>query len=80
MKCSGSQSEWSCSAFLQNTVTGTFMVVQWLKLSLPDAGSVGSIPSPGANIPRALWPKNQNMKQIQCCDKYNKDFKMVHIK
>ena len=56
------------------------MVVQWLKLSLPDAGSVGSIPSPGANIPRALWPKNQNMKQIQCCDKYNKDFKMVHIK
>ena len=45
-----------------------------------DAGGVGSIPSPGANIPYALWPKNQNVKQKQCRNKYNKDFKMVHIK
>jgi len=24
--------------------------------------------------PHALWPKNQNIKQMQYCDTFNKDF------
>ena len=34
-----------------------------------------SIPGWGAKILHALWPKNQNMKQTQCCNKFNEDFK-----
>ena len=29
----------------------------------------------GAKISHALWPKNQNVKQKQYCNKFNKDFK-----
>ena len=44
--------------------------------SLPfNAGGAGSIPSPGAKIPHASWPENQNIKQKQYCNKFNKDFK-----
>ena len=39
-----------------------------------NAGVVGSIPGQGAKIPRASWPKNQNIKQKQHCNKFNKDF------
>ena len=42
-----------------------------------NAGHVGSIPGQIAN---ASWPKNQNMKQKQYCNKFNKDVKKVHIK
>ena len=41
----------------------------------PSAGGVGSIPGRGAKIPHALPPKNQNIKQKQYCNKFNKDFK-----
>ena len=47
-----------------------------LRLS-SSAGRVGSIPGQIAN---ALWPKNQNIKQKQYCNKFNKDFKKLHIK
>ena len=40
-----------------------------------NAGGVGSIPGQGAKIPHALPPKNQNIKQKQYCNKFNKDFK-----
>ena len=40
-----------------------------------DAGGVGSIPGQGAKTPHASLPKNQNVKQNQCCNKFNKDFK-----
>ena len=40
-----------------------------------NAGAVGSIPGRGAKIPQAPWPKNQNIKQKQYCNKFNKDFK-----
>ena len=33
------------------------------------------MPGWGAKTPQALWPKNQNIKQKQGCDKFNKDFK-----
>ena len=47
---------------------GDFLVVQWL-------GGVGSIPGQGVKIPHASWPENQNIKQKQYCNKFNKDFK-----
>ena len=50
------------------------------KTSLCNAGGVGLIPGQGAKIPHASWPKNQNIKQRQDYNKFNKDFKMVHIK
>ena len=52
-----------------------------VKTSPSDAGGEGLIPGRGAEIPHASWPKNQNIKQKQCGNKFNKDFKkMVHIK
>ena len=39
------------------------------------AGGMGSIPCQGAKIPHALPPKNQNIKQKQHCNRFNKDFK-----
>ena len=46
-----------------------------IKTSPSNAGGEGSIPGQGAKIPHALWPKNQNIKQKQYCNKFNKDFK-----
>ena len=44
--------------------------------SLPsNAWGTGSIPGWEVKIPHALWPKNQNVKQKQYCNKFNKDFK-----
>ena len=40
-----------------------------------NARGAGSIPSWGAKTPHASWPKNQNIKQKQYYDKFNKDFK-----
>ena len=38
-------------------------------------GWAGSIPGQGTKIPHALWPKNDNGKQKQYCNKFNEDFK-----
>ena len=46
-----------------------------IKTSPSNAGGVGSFPGQGAKIPHALWPKNQNIKQKQYCNKFSKDFK-----
>ena len=46
-----------------------------VKTSPASAGGAGSIPGQGVKIPQASWPKNQNIKHKQCCDKFNKDFK-----
>ena len=54
---------------------GTSLAIQWLRLRLPMQGGVGSIPGQGAKIPHASGPKNQNIKQKQYCNKFNKDFK-----
>ena len=43
--------------------------------SPPNVGDAGLIPGWGTEIPRASWPKNQNMKQKQYCNKFNKGFK-----
>ena len=44
------------------------------------AGGARSIPPQIAKIPHALWPRNQNIKQKQYCNKFNKEFKIVHGK
>ena len=44
-----------------------------VKTSL-NVGGAGSIPGRRAEIPYASEPKNQNMKQKQCCSKFNKNF------
>ena len=37
-------------------------------------GCVGLIPGWQAKVPHASQPKNQNIKQKQYCNKFNKDF------
>ena len=44
-----------------------------VKTSPSNSGGAGSIPGRGAKIPHALWPKNQNIKQKQNCNEFNKD-------
>ena len=46
-----------------------------VKTSPSNAGGAGSIPSRGAKIPHGSGPKNQNIKQKEYCNKFNKDFK-----
>ena len=46
-----------------------------VKTSLSNAGGAGSIPGRGAKIPHASPPRNQNRKQKQYCNKFNKGFK-----
>jgi len=51
-------------------------VVETLPSNTEDAGM---IPGWGAKLPHVLWPKNQqNIKQKQDCNKFNKDLK--HLK
>ena len=44
------------------------------------AGGTGSDPGWGAKLPHASRPKNQNMEQMQYCNKFNKNFKNIYIK
>ena len=47
-----------------------------VKTSSSNAGGVSSIPGWAAKIPHDLRPKNQNIKQKQYCNKFNRDFKI----
>ena len=53
---------------------GTSLAVQWLRLPSRAEG-VGSIPGWGIKIPLASRPKNQNIKQKQYCNKFNRGLK-----
>ena len=44
-----------------------------VKTSPTNAGGRGFDPW-GAKIPHASWLENQNLKQKQCCNKFNKKF------
>ena len=46
-----------------------------VKSSPSNAGASGPTPGQGAQILYASQPKNQNVKQKQYCNKFNKDFK-----
>lgn len=39
------------------------------------AGGEASVPGQAAKIPHAIWPKNQNIRQEQYCNKFNRNFK-----
>ena len=45
-----------------------------VKTSPSNAGGASSIPGQEAKIPHDWQPKNQNIKQKQYCNKFNKDF------
>jgi len=58
-----------------------FTSILVVKTSPSNAGGVGSTPDHGAKIPHDLRPKTkQNIKQKQCCSKFNKYFSNPHIK
>ena len=46
-----------------------------VETSPSNAGCVGSIPDLGAKLPYVSWPKKQNLKEKQYCNKRNEDFK-----
>ena len=46
-----------------------------VETSPSNAGGASSVPGWKAKIPCALWPKIQNVKQKQYCNKFNKNFK-----
>ena len=46
-----------------------------VKILPSNTWAAGSIPGQGARIPHALQPKNQDIKQKQYCNKFNKDVK-----
>ena len=64
----------NCSRALRNYIRD-FPGGPVVKTSSSNARGEGSIPGWGARIPHASRPKNQNIKQKQYCNKFNKDFK-----
>ena len=60
---------------LQKATSRDFPGGPVVKTSPFSTEGAGLIPGQGAKIPRASWPKNQNIKQKQYCNKFNKDFK-----
>ena len=62
-------------AFLMKSLSGTSLMVQWLRHPLPTQGIWVLSLGQGAKITHALPPKNQSIKQKQYCNKFNEDFK-----
>ena len=60
--------------YRDNIIKESFPEGPMVKTSLFNAGVVDSLPGGGAMIPHVLWPKKQNVKQKQHCNKFNKDF------
>ena len=58
-----------------NKTDGDFSGGPAVKISPSSAGGAGSIPGFGAKIPHASQTRNQNIKQKQYCNKFNKDLK-----
>ena len=48
-----------------------------VKPSPPNVRGAGLIPGWGTEIPHASWPKNQNIKQKQYGNKFNKYFEKI---
>ena len=58
---------------IQKINVRTSLVVLLLRLHLPVQGVQAGLDW-GTKIPHVLWPKNQDIKQKQCRNKYNKNF------
>ena len=55
----------SLAFLLNNSASGTSLVVQWLRLCTLTAGDMSSIPGQGTKIPHAAWwPKQTNKKML----------------
>ena len=73
--------KWKCHKFSSimtylNIGKSNFMLVQWLGLWLIMQGMwVWSLVRQGAGIPHDSRLKSQDIKQRQCCNKFNKDCK-----
>ena len=67
--------EWKALYAFKNGWKGDFPGSAMVMISPSNAGGAGSIPGQGAKIPHASRPRNQNIKQKQYCNKFNKDFK-----
>jgi len=61
--------------YFKNLCVKDFLESSGVKTLPSKAEDVGLIPGRGAKIPHASQPKIQNIKQKQCCSKFNKDFK-----
>ena len=61
--------------FYQKLIWGDFPGGPVVKTLPSNAEGVGSIPGQGIKIPHASWSENQNIKQKQYCNKFNKGFK-----
>ena len=69
-------------SYIRKRKAGGFPGSPVVKTPPSNAGGAGSIPGQGAKTPHTSRPKNQNIKQNQYCNKFNKDLKkkIVHIK
>ena len=55
--------EWGFSVGRLESIPGTSLVIQWLRLCASNAGATRSIPGQGTKIPHAAW-SGQKIKQI----------------
>ena len=69
----------NCSYYFSITVKnlgfGEFPGGPVVKTSPSNARVTVSVPSQGAKIPHAFWPKIQNIEKKQYCSKSNKNYK-----
>ena len=65
----------ACVIDLLRFNTQAFLSSLVVKTLPSNVGGMGLIPDWGAKIPHALWPKPQNIKQKQYCNKFSKDLK-----
>ena len=58
---------WSVySLHIQKFTEGTSLVVQWLRLYIPNAGVTDSIPGQRTKNPKPAQPKKKKKKNIEC--------------
>ena len=65
----------SISLCLRTGPQGGFLSGPVVKILPSPVAGMGSIPGRASKIPSTLWQKNQNIKQMQYCNIFNKDFK-----
>ena len=65
----------SISLCLRTGPQGDFPSGPVVKILPSHVAGMGSIPGQGSKIPHTLWPKHQNIKQMQYFNKFNKAFK-----
>ena len=62
----------SLAFLLNNSPSGTSLVVQWVRLCTSTAGGTSSIPGQGTEIPHAAWWPKQTNKETKMLIHTNK--------